>query len=77
MPRCKTTQPNDEGAVYIRRHGPQGTYRAKYSSRAIQRHAESVRGWLDQGRDVYVYYNNDVEGYAIDNAQELLAAVEK
>lgn len=35
----------------------------------------SNRGWLEAGKDVYVYYNNDIEGYAVANARELAEAV--
>ena len=28
-----------------------------------------------EGRDVFVYFNNDFEGHAVDNARQLAAAV--
>jgi len=34
-----------------------------------------VRGWVAAGKEVYVYYNNDVDGHAVDNARQLVAAV--
>jgi len=34
-----------------------------------------MRTWLSEGKDIYVYYNNDAEGYALDNARQLIEAV--
>jgi len=61
--------------VYVRRHGPQGAYRGCYSAEQIAADAACVRGWVAAGKDVYVYYNNDVDGHAVDNARQLAAAV--
>jgi uncharacterized protein YecE (DUF72 family) len=30
-----------------------------------------LRSWLDQGHDVYAYFNNDDSGYAVDDARLL------
>lgn len=76
MERCPITEPNSVEFVYVRRHGPGGRYRGCYSPDHISRDAEHVRTWLDEGRDVHVYFNNDVEGHALDNARDLQRAVE-
>ena len=70
-PRCDVRTPNDAPFVYVRRHGPGGRYRGCYSEAHLSRDAEAIRGWLREGRDVFVYFNNDVEGYAVDNARRL------
>ncbi len=62
--------------VYVRRHGPGGRYRGGYTSKHIAADAERIRGWLHAGKDVSVYYNNDVDGYAVDNARQLVEAIE-
>jgi uncharacterized protein YecE (DUF72 family) len=72
LPRCPATEPNAAPFVYVRRHGPTGRYRGRYGEEHIRADAERVRGWLAAGRDVYVYYNNDIEGHAVDNARELI-----
>jgi uncharacterized protein YecE (DUF72 family) len=77
MERCPITEPNDAGFVYVRRHGPHGGYRGSYSTTEIHQDATRVRGWLDEGKTVFVYYNNDVGGHAVDNAQALADAVEE
>jgi uncharacterized protein YecE (DUF72 family) len=75
LPRCPITEPNDVPFVYVRRHGPQGAYRGCYSAEQIAADAACVGGWVAAGKDVYVYYNNDVDGHAVDNARQLVAAV--
>lgn len=72
MERCPTTRPNDAPLVYVRRHGPSGPYQGCYAPEHIQADAAEIRKWLDAGRDVYVYYNNDVGGHAVDNARQLI-----
>jgi len=75
LPRCPVTQPNDAPLVYVRRHGPGGHYRGSYGAAEIAADAASIRQWLAEGRDVYVYYNNDADGYAPENARQLAALV--
>ncbi len=75
MPRCPVNEPNAAPFVYIRRHGPGGRYRGCYAAEHITSDAARIQQWLDQGRDVYIYYNNDIEGHAVDNAQQLVEAV--
>lgn len=36
--------------------------------------AANIRRWRGEGRDVFVYYNNDWGGHAVTNARDLLAA---
>ncbi len=72
LPRCPVTEPNNARFVYIRRSGPGGRYGGCYSNKHIADDGERISRWLEQGRDVYVYYNNDIEGHAIDNAKQLI-----
>ena len=75
MPNCAITEPNDAPFVYLRRHGPGGKYRGLYGEKHIQTDAERIHTWLKDGRDVFVYYNNDIGGYAVANAFQLADAV--
>ena len=74
MPRCPFTEPGDADFVYVRRHGPGGGYRGCYADEHIADDARRIRAWLKSGKDVYVYYNNDIDGHAVDNARQLRAA---
>lgn len=60
---------------YLRFHGPGSLFASKYSERELREWARRIRGWLDAGSEVYAYFNNDVGGYAIDNAKTLLRMV--
>jgi uncharacterized protein YecE (DUF72 family) len=33
--------------------------------------AERLSSWLEEGRDVYAYFNNDDSGYAVEDARWL------
>jgi uncharacterized protein YecE (DUF72 family) len=69
--RAPVNEPNDASFVYVRRHGPQGDYRGSYSQRELRRDADNIRGWLGRRKTVFVYFNNDIQGYAIHNARQL------
>jgi uncharacterized protein YecE (DUF72 family) len=59
--------------VYIRMHGPQGRYSGKYDMQTITALCGTINGFADEGREVFCYFNNDMEGFAWQNAQELIA----
>jgi uncharacterized protein YecE (DUF72 family) len=59
--------------VYLRLHGPdhEHLYQGSYSDDDLRWWAERIREWDAQGRDVWAYFNNDLEGHAVRNAQTL------
>jgi uncharacterized protein YecE (DUF72 family) len=57
--------------VYLRRHGHGGDYASRYSTRELTRDAGRIEGHLAEGRDVFIYFNNDALGFAPQNAREL------
>jgi uncharacterized protein YecE (DUF72 family) len=57
--------------VYLRFHGPRGDYGGKYREEDLREWAERIAGWRGAGRDAYGYFNNDMRGYAVENAREL------
>jgi uncharacterized protein YecE (DUF72 family) len=57
--------------VFVRRHGPGSLYASSYADAALRRDAREIRAWLREGRDVHVFFNNDVRAYAVHNAQTL------
>ena len=57
--------------VYVRRHGTTGRYQGSYPSRMLCEDARRIREWVREGRDVYVYFNNDYRGFAVANARRL------
>ncbi len=60
--------------TYLRFHGPRAIeepYRGRYGGRRLAPVARRLRGWLDDGIDVYAYFNNDYEGHAVSDAEWL------
>jgi uncharacterized protein YecE (DUF72 family) len=47
--------------VYVRLHGDVKIYTSGYSERALASWARRIRRWHTEGRDVYVYFDNDVK----------------
>lgn len=58
--------------VYVRMHGPEKLFASRYSHKDLAALASKIRGWQGDGLDVYVYFNNDYYGYAVENARELI-----
>lgn len=57
--------------TYLRFHGPDAVahpYRGRYTGRRLWRPARRLQTWLDEGADVYAYFNNDPGGAAVRNA---------
>jgi len=57
--------------VYVRLHGPDGKYAGSYSNRELKEWATRCRSWQSNGKDVYLYFDNDQLGYAAFNAKTL------
>lgn len=62
--------PANASFVNLRFHGIKGDYRGSYESAHLQQYAIKIRSWLQEGRQVYAYFNNTI-GNAFENAQEL------
>ena len=56
--------------VYMRRHG-HGTYGGSYTTEELREDAGRIKKFRHEGREVYIYFNNDAYGYAPKNAMEL------
>jgi len=75
MPPAEVASANDAAFVYVRRHGPGGDYRNSYSDRDVKKDARQIEGWLDAGRTVFAYFNNDAEACAVHDAERLRDAL--
>jgi uncharacterized protein YecE (DUF72 family) len=58
--------------VYVRLHGDVKIYTSGYSDRALAGWARRIRQWDKDGRDVYVYFDNDVKVKAPFDALSLM-----
>jgi uncharacterized protein YecE (DUF72 family) len=62
------------GWMYVRfHHGARGR-RGNYSETELREWAARIRGWGRRG-DVYVYFNNDWEAFAVRNAERMTRLV--
>jgi len=57
--------------VYVRFHGSRKLYASCYTEEELSAWAQDIAGWLARGLDVFAYFNNDAEGYALANARRL------
>jgi uncharacterized protein YecE (DUF72 family) len=59
------------GLVYVRLHGRPHCYLSSYSSDIVADWAARIREWQAQDRTVQVYFDNTMQGAAVDNADQL------
>lgn len=58
--------------VYLRLHGPDARpYHGSYSAQRLTALAARIRGWRQEGRDCFVFFDNDVDANAPNDAQRL------
>ena len=63
--------------VYVRLHGRPLTYASGYSAALLRRWAAKVNGWLAEGRDVHLYFDNDALGRAPVDALTLISLLRR
>jgi uncharacterized protein YecE (DUF72 family) len=59
--------------MYLRFHGPDKMFASAYGERGLERWVPHIRRWLDDGIDVFAYFNNDFGGHAVRDARALVA----
>jgi uncharacterized protein YecE (DUF72 family) len=58
--------------TYIRLHGPtRFKYQGSYSDEQLSEWAARIRSWAKKMKAIYVYFDNDDSGYAVQNALTL------
>lgn len=57
--------------LYIRLHGGTELYSSNYSDKELELWTSKIKKWQKQNLDIYIYFNNDAFGYAIENAKKL------
>jgi uncharacterized protein YecE (DUF72 family) len=64
--------------TYLRFHGPRALeekYRGLYGPKRLAHAADRLAAWVDDGSDVYAYFNNDYDGFAVQDALWLRGAL--
>ena len=57
--------------VYLRFHGPSGAYQGRYGREALTGWVEFIQEQDDKGYEIFVYFNNDIDGAAVEDARTL------
>lgn len=57
--------------VYYRFHGPKELFASRYSDEELASWAKRIKPLLLSGKTVYIYFNNTLNGYAVENARTL------
>ncbi len=57
--------------IYVRLHGPGGAYQGSYSPQRLTGLSRKIKRWTDDGKKVYVYFDNDQKAFAVRNALDL------
>jgi uncharacterized protein YecE (DUF72 family) len=60
--------------TYVRYHGPDALahpYNGRYGPERMSADAERFGTWLDEGIDVFAYFNNDWYGHAVTDGIDL------
>jgi len=70
-PRFPDAELSTADFQYLRMHGEKRLYSSKYSQDSLSRWAEEIAAWASAGQEVFVYFNNDAHGYAIQDARIL------
>jgi uncharacterized protein YecE (DUF72 family) len=57
--------------TFVRFHHGRRGRRGNYSESELQEWAERIAAWRERGIDVYAYFNNDWEGFAVYNGRRM------
>lgn len=63
--------------AYIRFHGSDSLYSSCYTDKEIANWSEKIKRLAKKLESIYIYFNNDIAGYAIENASTLRGYLEK
>ena len=63
--------------IYVRLHGPNGKYQGDYNKKVLSDWAYLIKEWESRRKDVFFYFDNDENGYAVKNALELNKLIKK
>ncbi|MFP4473343.1 MAG: DUF72 domain-containing protein [Candidatus Omnitrophota bacterium] len=55
--------------LYLRFHGSRSRYSSDYTDKELKAWARKIKKHKKDIKDVYVYFNNDAQGYAVKNAR--------
>ena len=59
--------------VYVRLHGPDSAYQGSYNEQTLAGWADAFSTWARNDQAIHCYFDNDQQGYAVQNALRLQA----
>lgn len=72
----QSPEPVTADFVYVRLHGPlKEPYRGAYPHVFLRERAGKILRWLSEGRAVYVFFDNTMEGDAVRDAKKLIEII--
>jgi uncharacterized protein YecE (DUF72 family) len=57
--------------VYVRMHGSKSLFSSNYTKKELKELADWIKKWKKKKLKIFVYFNNDAQGFAVKNAKEL------
>ncbi|GAB3811849.1 DUF72 domain-containing protein [Pontibacter rugosus] len=74
--RFAGTETTTTNTAYLRLHGDEKLYSSAYSDEKLERYAFMVKDWLEDGKQVWVFFNNTILGNAVTDADKLRYLIE-
>ena len=69
--RFPGTEATTTNIAYLRLHGDEKMYSSAYSDEKLERYAYMVKDWLEDEKQVWVFFNNTILGNAVLDARKL------
>jgi len=69
--RFPGTEATTTNTAYLRLHGDEKLYASAYPDEKLERYAYMVKDWLEDGKEVWVFFNNTIVGNAVLDANKL------
>lgn len=63
-------------SVYLRLHGDEKLYSSSYTDQQLKKYAEMVISYLKEKKEVWIFFNNTMDGAAVSNAKAIKQMIE-
>jgi uncharacterized protein YecE (DUF72 family) len=71
MPGIESIEEVTSDFIYIRFHGAEELYASKYTKKQLQIWRDLISEYRRSNLDIYAYFNNDYNAFAVENAMSL------
>ena len=64
--------------IYVRLHGPKAkAYTGSYDGRTLAGYAKKFLNWIEEDKEIFCYFDNDLKACAPMDAQNLIKSMER